>query len=176
MKQKWIALIPAFEPGREMTDMLAELKEHGFEMVIVNDGSTPDREAFFLEAARYGAVISHKDNRGKGAALKTGLAYIRQQYPADSIIVTMDADGQHKVSDAVEVCRTAECFPDRLILGSRKLSGKVPARSRFGNTVTRFVYRLTTGVPVYDTQTGLRAFSAKWIPTMLRIDGDMNMR
>ena len=49
---------------------------------------------------------------------------------------------------------------------------KVPLRSRFGNAVTRQVFRLATGVPVYDTQTGLRAFTADLIPSLLAVSGD----
>ncbi len=58
------------------------------------------------------------------------------------------------------------------MLGSRRLKGHVPLRSRFGNAVTRFVYRISTGVSVYDTQTGLRAFNVELIPSLLEISGD----
>jgi putative flippase GtrA len=59
-----------------------------------------------------------------------------------------------------------------LILGCRRFCGEVPKRSRFGNTVTRFVYRTVTGLDVSDTQTGLRAFNASLIPFMLEVKGD----
>ncbi len=49
---------------------------------------------------------------------------------------------------------------------------EVPARSRFGNAATRFVYQLATGVPVTDTQTGLRAFHGNLLPRMLSIPGE----
>ena len=84
----------------------------------------------------------------------------------------MDADGQHSVRDAVRVCEEAEQYTDSLILGSRALRENVPLRSRFGNGVTRFVYRLATGLNVHDTQTGLRAFHADMIPVLLKISGD----
>ena len=84
----------------------------------------------------------------------------------------MDSDGQHQIEDAVRVCRASERRPDTLVLGSRKLKDNVPLRSQFGNTVTRFVFRLSTGQNVHDTQTGLRAFSSALIKTMLVIPGE----
>jgi glycosyltransferase involved in cell wall biosynthesis len=114
----------------------------------------------------------HSGNKGKGRALKTGLAYIKENFPKDSVVVTLDADGQHTVKDAIRVCRHAAENPGCLLLGSRSFGGDVPARSRFGNSVTRFVYRLSTGTQVNDTQTGLRAFGFEMIPLMLGVEGE----
>lgn len=58
------------------------------------------------------------------------------------------------------------------MLGSRRLKEKVPLRSRFGNSLTRLVYRLSTGVRVHDTQTGLRAFSMQLLPELEGIEGE----
>ena len=59
-----------------------------------------------------------------------------------------------------------------LVLGSRRLKGKIPVRSRIGNTLTRFIYKASTGISVHDTQTGLRAFSYDLIPNMLTVSGE----
>lgn len=84
----------------------------------------------------------------------------------------MDADGQHCVEDAISLCDLADKYPDELILGSRGLKENVPLRSRIGNTVTRAVYRLFTGIKIHDTQRGLRAFSLELIPELLKIPGE----
>ncbi len=168
--KKRIALIPAYEPDRALAEVASELKRRGFEVVVVNDGSR-GREAF-EQAAAYGEVLEHPKNLGKGAAIKTGLKYISERFNEPFTVVTVDADGQHKVEDAAKICAEAEKFPESLVLGSRKFTGKIPFRSRFGNTVTRFVYRLSSGVKVYDTQTGLRAFSDKNLSFMLEISGE----
>ena len=55
---------------------------------------------------------------------------------------------------------------------SAALSEDIPARSRFGNTVTRHVYSAATGIHIHDTQTGLRAFHRSLIPRLLKIEGD----
>lgn len=178
--QKRIALIPAYEPDENMVSVARELKDKNFEVVIVNDGSGEDKDSLFVQATKYGTVISHEQNEGKGAALKTGLKYIRDHCFAPYVVVTVDSDGQHKVSDAIRVCEQAERYKGSLVLGSRKFTGKVPLRSMFGNTITRFVYRLSSGVKVYDTQTGLRAFSDSLLAELIEIPGsryeyEMNM-
>ena len=59
-----------------------------------------------------------------------------------------------------------------MVLGKRLRSEKTPLRSRIGNAITRFVYQISTGIDVYDTQTGLRAFSDRLIDYMLQIPGE----
>ena len=167
----YIALIPAYQP----TDFLVELAcklASGFSVVLVDDGSGKAYETVFDRCLPYATILHHDANAGKGRALKTGLSYILKSFAPDHIVVTIDADGQHRVDDAAALCRTAEQTPGSLILGCRKLKGDVPLRSRFGNTVTRLIYRLSTGLAVYDTQTGLRAFDMSLIPKLLSIPGE----
>lgn len=172
MQSLWIALIPAYQPIDQLRLLLQEAKSKGFQIVVIDDGSDKSLNEIFTSAACFGTVLHHGQNMGKGRAIKTGLSYIQDHFPADCIIVTMDADGQHRVADAQKICQAAQNHPDTLVLGSRKLREHVPVRSRFGNTVTRFVYRISTGQRVWDTQTGLRAFSAKLIPQLLSIPGE----
>ena len=172
MQPLWIALIPAYQPTEQLLLLLKEAKSKGFQTVIVDDGSSKDSNGTFESAAQFGRILRHARNMGKGRAIKTGLSFIQDHYPADCIIVTMDADGQHRVADAKRICRIAQDNPDTLVLGSRKLRENVPFRSQFGNTVTRLVYFISTGQKVWDTQTGLRAFCAKLIPQFLSISGE----
>ena len=172
MLNRYIALVPAYEPAELMMELLPRLQEANFEIVIVDDGSGPDYASIFERASAYGTVLTHPQNRGKGAALKTGYTYIRENCGEERIIVAVDADGQHRVEDALRLCKSVEEFPDALHLGGRKFKGDVPLRSRFGNTMTRLVYRLSTGLKVHDTQTGLRACSTRLLPEMLAISGD----
>ena len=169
---KYIALIPAYKPEELMLELLPKGQEANFEIVIVDDGSGEEFAERFQIASEYGKVISYMPNQGKGHAMKTGFEYIRDNFPEDSVIVTIDADGQHKVEDALKICRRVEEIPDALVLGSRKLVGEIPLRSRFGNSVTRFVYQLSTGLKVHDTQTGLRACHASMIPELLAVSGE----
>ena len=172
MRYTSIALIPAYEPEPILIGLLEDLKESGLTGIVVDDGSGERFDALFRKAEQYAIVLHHDENRGKGDALKTGLSYIREHFDEETVIVTMDADGQHRVADAIRLCTVAAAHPDTLVLGSRRLNDATPLRSRMGNTITRMVYRLATGVNVYDTQTGLRAFHIKMLPRMTEIAGD----
>lgn len=59
-----------------------------------------------------------------------------------------------------------------IILGSREFSNKTPIKSRFGNILTRTIFRISTGIRLTDTQTGLRGFSASMLPWLISIKGD----
>ena len=183
-----IVLIPAYEPGPSLLELLRDLSALSCgntcdtSIIVVDDGSGPDFAQIFEEARSLAIVLTHKENRGKGAALKTGLSYIekscsekspiKEHCDPNAVIVTMDADGQHLVADAMKICAVARIHPDALVLGGRRFTGNIPLRSRFGNAVTRLVYRLSTGLKVCDTQTGLRAFHKNLMPRMLEIPGE----
>jgi glycosyltransferase involved in cell wall biosynthesis len=167
-----IALIPAFEPDGHLLNLLQALQKADFTLVVVDDGSGESYRSLFAQAAQTATVLTHKTNRGKGRALKTGFSHIQAHFPVDTVVVTLDADGQHSVPDAVRCAQAAEQAPDRLILGYRTFGNGVPLRSRFGNAVTRVIYRCSTGTAVRDTQTGLRAFPVSLIPLLLSIEGE----
>ena len=175
-----IALLPAYEPQELLIGLIEELKKQDLEIIVVNDGSGSGYEDIFTEAAKQAVVLRHEINRGKGAAIKAGLTYISHHYRPPYTVVTVDADGQHKSAEVKGVLDEAERYQDALVLGSRQFTGKVPARSRLGNTLSRYVCRLAGGPSVYDPQTGLRAFSHRLIPVLLKIEGqryeyEMNM-
>lgn len=177
---KRIALIPAYKPDNELLKVAKDLNKFDFTVIVVNDGSGKEFDSVFEKASEFCKVISYETNKGKGGALKTGFEYIKNNFDGEYIVVTADADGQHKIDDIIKVCDESEKYPNSLVLGSRKFENDVPFRSRFGNTMTRLVYRVFSGVSVYDTQTGLRAFTNKLIDRMLQIKGtryeyEMNM-
>jgi len=170
-----IVVIPAYEPDEKLLGVLKDFTEKTtFPIIVVNDGSSQNCRRVFDAVRAFDRVtlLEHDVNKGKGAAMKTAFAYIRDHFSADEFVMTVDADGQHLVSDAVRVADTLMKHPDALVLGSRKFTGNVPFKSRAGNAITRAVFRFCTGVRVYDTQTGLRAFSVSRIPEMLALKGD----
>lgn len=170
--QTRIALIPAYEPADDLLNLVIQLSDAHFKIVLVDDGSGENYRRIFSAAKRFAQVLVHETNKGKGTALKTGLSYIKRHYPENSVIVTLDADGQHSVSDASKVIEAASFDTGSLVLGARRFCGDVPKRSRFGNAVTRLVFRTVTGSSVSDTQTGLRAFGAELIPFMMEVGGE----
>ena len=117
-----IALIPAFEPADNLLNLVILLSDAHFQVVLVDDGSGENYRRIFSAAKRFADVLIHETNKGKGAALKTGLAFIKRHYPENSVVVTLDADGQHSVDDAVKVAESVS--DDRcLVLGCRCFCG-----------------------------------------------------
>lgn len=166
-------IIPAYESDEKLINILQEIKlKTDYAIVVVDDGSSIDKSTIFQKAEEYGKVLRHLSNLGKGRAIKTALSYIQDNITVDTGIAVMDSDGQHKVEDMIKVSKGLENNKDNLVIGSRRFPGNIPARSKFGNTLTKHVFRLATGVKVNDTQTGLRAFSSKQIPFLMKIPGD----
>ena len=165
------ALIPAYMPAQPMLQTARELTNHGFSVVIVNDGSPSSFDSVFRNAETFATVITLPENQGKGEALKEGLRFLRDNVVPPYIVVTVDADGQHRIDDVLRVYACAEKHPDDLVLGSRELQKDAPLKSKIGNNITNFLHRVTTGMRLTDTQTGLRAFSDRSIDRIIRSGG-----
>ncbi len=166
------ALIPAYQPSVFLPDLVKQLYYLNFTVIVVDDGSGEQYRETFERCLPYALVLHHDKNSGKGHALKTGLHEIHMRHGTNCVIATVDADGQHRAEDALTIMYLAEQNPSALILGSRTLEKQAPLRSRFGNTATQWVYRLCTGYPIHDTQTGLRAFTGDLIPILIKIPGE----
>lgn len=175
--EKAVILIPSLEPDDRLPAYVAQLRERGFEqIVVVDDGSSAKTQPIFDSiAAMDGCQVLHHDvNHGKGVALKTGYRWILDNCPECSGVITADADGQHTVADCWCLAEKL-CGEDKraLYLGSRDFSlPQVPPKSRYGNRTTSVVFRLLYGQWLPDTQTGLRAFPREDLPLMLEVEGE----
>jgi dolichol-phosphate mannosyltransferase len=171
-----VALIPAYEPDARLVDYVATLADCGFgRIVVVDDGSGDAFRPVFdaLETMPHCTVLRHGTNRGKGAAIKTGLAYIGESIPEAGGVVTADSDGQHAPADCRRLAEALAAAPDCLHLGSRDFSDpSVPFRSRFGNRWSSVTFWMLHGRWLPDSQTGLRAFPVSMIPMLLSVEGD----
>ena len=169
---KKIILIPSYEPDEKLLELLQKINKKDFEIIIVNDGSSKKYDNIFKLVPSYIKLLSYKENQGKGYALKTGLKYIKDNYKDNYIIITMDSDGQHKIEDAIKLANYIEKNPNNLVLGKRLRNNKTPLRSRIGNSIIKLIYKSLTNLNIYDTQTGLRAFSNKLIDYYITIPGN----
>ncbi|WKY46612.1 bifunctional glycosyltransferase family 2/GtrA family protein [Eubacteriaceae bacterium ES3] len=170
-----IVIIPAYKPDKRLVILVDELIEKNFNMVVVDDGSGVESEVIFdiIKKKVHVNFCQHLENRGKGAALKTGIAFAMQKYPETCGVVTADSDGQHKPDDIEKIADELVKSGDQIILGSRNFSGKqVPFKSRWGNRITSLAYLLSTGRKCRDTQTGLRGIPAKMAKIALAVPGD----
>lgn len=171
---KYIVVIPAYEPNNSLNDLIDNIN-HVFEsvsIVVVDDGS--QNKSIFEQISSFDnvTILKHETNKGKGAALKTAFKYLKEQNLVDNIIISADADGQHRPNDILKVAKYHESIGKGIVLGSRVLDKSVPLRSRFGNDATRFIYRIFYRRKIYDNQTGLRAFNQDLLDFMLSIKGE----
>lgn len=156
-----LAIIPAYQAAATIAEVVSDLRGAWHtalgelpRVLVVNDGST---DATTQEAQRAGAeVLEHPSNRGKGAALKTGLT--RALGLNATVAVTLDADGQHPASEAVRVlCHTAPS--NTLVLGVRDLAGAgAPRANQFSNAFSNTWLSTFAGRKLLDTQCGLRRY------------------
>lgn len=171
-----VILIPSLEPDDRLPAYLRQLRERGFErMVVVDDGSSGKTQPLFDRMAQMdGVTVLHHDvNHGKGVALKTGYAWIRDNLPDITGVITADADGQHTVEDCWRLAEALAGGKRALYLGSRDFTLPiVPARSRKGNKITSAVFWALYGQYLPDTQTGLRAFRQEELPFMIDVSGE----
>ena len=84
-------MIPAYMPDEKFLQFVKDLLPAGGTVVAVDDGSGPACRSVFFEAEKLGvSVVTHSQNRGKGVALKTGIAYILERFPEIWGVITAD--------------------------------------------------------------------------------------
>lgn len=175
MKQIAI-IIPAYKPDNKCRELIDDIIKANFpSIIVIDDGSGPEFQSFFQSISLLPQVtlLRHAVNQGKGRALKTAFHYILNKSLHYQAVITVDADGQHLVSDMVKVAERVSREKNAVVLGNRDFSKKeVPFRSLFGNRFTRLLFRLSTGTVLTDTQTGLRAIPTNHLPHLLQVPGE----
>lgn len=154
------AVIPTYQNAKTLLQVVADVHRVVDTVFVVDDGSNDGTAALLDKATgneRPEKVLTHPKNCGKGAALKTGLTYARQQ--GFRYAVTVDADGQHRADDIPALLKAVEEEPDALVIGSRGLQHEnMPAKSTFANRFSNFWFALQTLQRLPDTQSGLRVY------------------
>jgi glycosyltransferase involved in cell wall biosynthesis len=169
-----VAIVPAYDAERSVGAVVAGLVSQLSPLpdfrgvVVVDDGSS---DATSSVAASAGAtVLRHDRNRGKGAALRTGLCHARSL--GAGVAITVDADGQHPPAEAARLA-LYDCPAEALVLGVRDLvRAGAPGPNRFSNGISNFFLSLFTGRDLHDTQCGLRRYPvARTLELAPRDDG-----
>jgi isopenicillin-N N-acyltransferase like protein len=151
-----LAIVPAYQAERSVGAVVRGLRREFAEgaVIVVDDGST-DRTAEEAETAG-AVVVRHADNRGKGAALRSG--FTRAIELGADAAVTVDADGQHPPAEAARLARHAAAR-SALVLGVRDLARDgAPKASRFSNAFSNWFLSWFGGRKLADTQCGLRRY------------------
>ena len=153
-----VAIIPAYNEEETLPDVIGKTSRYVDKVIIVNDGSADKTAEVALEAGA--EVINHSTNLGKGEALKSGFKTITD----DSIIITIDGDGQHNPDEIPVLIKPIIEDGADLVNGSRYLNGheeNTPAYRRVGQKVLDIATNISAGIKVTDSQSGFRAFSPK---------------
>jgi glycosyltransferase involved in cell wall biosynthesis len=160
-----VAVIPAFNEERAVGSVVLRLRHVLDAVIVVNDGSSDATE----EVARLAGaqVISHPTNRGYGAAIKTGLAAAQKLEPR--AVVLMDADGQHRVEDVLDLVRPVVGDEADVAVGSRFADDRtqVPRMRRVAQHGLTWLTNVGSGVKLTDSQSGMRAFGPKALQALL---------
>ncbi|MFH1174624.1 MAG: glycosyltransferase family 2 protein [archaeon] len=155
----WI-VIAAFNEERAIAGVIRSLRKAGYARVVVVDDCSEDRT--LERAERTGAIVLHHAiNLGQGAALKTGIDYALAN--GARVIVTFDADGQHRVQDLPAMLKPVLSGQVDVTLGSRFLYKRdnVPLLRRITLKMAIFVQRVFYGIKLTDAHNGFRVFSRK---------------
>ena len=159
---RYISVIPAYNPGPAVIDVVRKALEHCAGVILVDDGCDCENKNYLDECGRMEHVklIRFNANRGKGHALMAGLTEALGNGP--DYLFTIDSDGQHDPKELVRFKRAIETSnePYDLIIGTRAAMAAMPLRSRIGNAFTAKLFYAIFGRPVFDTQSGYRVLSA----------------
>ncbi len=168
-------VVPTLNPNIEIfKKFLDNLLENTKNVLVYDDGCNKEYDSFFkdLEKKKI-TVLHHYVNLGKGRSMKDAFNYLLLKYPKLKGVVTADSDGQHSIKDIEKVSNEILKHPDSLILGCRDFdSENVPTRNKFGNKITRGVFKTFVGLSITDTQTGLRGYPTKVMSSLMTVKGD----
>jgi glycosyltransferase involved in cell wall biosynthesis len=148
-----VAVIAAFNEGPHIGAVVAGTRPHVAAVVVVDDGSGDDTAA--AASAAGAEVIRHPANRGKGVAVRTGLAAIRGR--GFTHVLLMDGDLQHRPADVPALGAEAVASGADVVVGARTFDRAQMPRSRYySNVIGSWALGGLIGVPIRDTQSGFR--------------------
>jgi polyprenyl-phospho-N-acetylgalactosaminyl synthase len=155
----WI-VIPAYNEGAVIAEVVAGVRSVFEHVVCVDDGSTDGTGDIALRAGAH--LVRHPVNLGQGAAIQTGVEYARRQ-PGAQIFATFDADGQHRVKDVAAMVDRLRAGDVDVVIGTRFAAESEGSRPPFlKRMVLQTAARLSRRgrrLGLTDTNNGLRVFN-----------------
>jgi len=156
-------IIPVYNHSRTIIRVARETLALGFPVFVVNDGSTQTWPSF-PEDLQGLQQLAHQENRGKGAALETGM------HAAAAVAdwaITLDGDGQHNPQDARRLLEAIPTGQRPIVVGSRRGMQAAPWTSRFGRDFSNFWVWVSGAPRLSDSQSGFRVYP---LPECLHLD------
>jgi len=160
MANKIVIVIPAYNEEHSIARVVKGLKKGGYQHIIVVDDGSKDT-TFQVAKAAGAKTIRHIINRGQGAALKTGIDAALKD--GADIVVTFDADGQHRVEDIPAMIGPVVQKKVDMTLGSRflKKGSNVPAMKKMALKAGAVFNWMVYGIKLSDAHNGFRALSRR---------------
>ena len=159
-KQDTYVVLPAYNESTRIQPVIDEIAEKGYNIIIVNDGSSDNTLDVVKESKRKYPerihIYSLPINRGVGVATQTGFEAVLNFNP--KYIVSMDSDGQHSPDDLDNVIRPLVTGEAQAVIGVRPLKD-MPLSRNFANAIMNLLTRIFYRVDVSDSQTGIRAIT-----------------
>jgi glycosyltransferase involved in cell wall biosynthesis len=155
----WI-VVPAFNEAAVIGEVITEVRAVFDNVVCVDDGSSDDTGAKALQAGAH--LVRHPVNLGQGAAIQTGVEYVRSQ-PGAEVFVTFDADGQHRVKDVVRMIDKLTAEHVDVVIGTRfadhGIRSAVPVLKRIVLRTAVWLSPRSRRLGLSDAHNGLRVFN-----------------
>ena len=171
---KVIVGIPAFNEEKNIAILITKLKKIADEIVVCNDGSTDLTSKI---AEDLGATtINHEKNLGYGAAIRS--IFLKSKELNGDILVTFDADGQHRIEDVNKVISPIMSGESDLVIGSRfldKSEKEIPQHRKVGIKVITKITNASIKNKLTDSQSGFRAYSKKVLTELNPSDAGMGI-
>ena len=157
---KVIVGIPAFNEEKNIAALLTKLKKITDLIIVCNDGSTDLTSEIAEELGA--TMINHEKNLGYGAAIRS--IFLKSKNLDGDVLVTFDADGQHRIEDIDKVITPIINGESDLVIGSRFLDEsekEIPQHRKVGIKVITKITNATIKKHLTDSQSGFRAYSKK---------------
>jgi glycosyltransferase involved in cell wall biosynthesis len=157
-------ILPTYNNATTLAQVIEAVSGYTDHILVINDGST-DSTVTVLQGWPKIKSISYQQNRGKGWALRKGLAWASEQ--GYRYAISLDTDGQHFASDLPGFLNQIGSSPASIIIGSRNMEQtNIPGKSSFGMKFSNFWFKVETGISCPDTQSGYRSYPVYLINKM----------
>ena len=164
-------VIPAFNEEQSLRDYLPQLLKNvqnsGCKLIIVNDGSYDNTKNILDQHCRNEilTIITHKLNKGYGGALKSGILAADTKY-----IITIDADGQHKIKDVFRMIEFIKKSNADMVVGKRAFDKNI--YRTVGKKAIRFFARRLMKIPVEDINSGMKIYRTELVQKFVKFCPD----
>ena len=166
--------LPAFNEGKNIASIIAQLKKKYALIIVCDDGSSDFTSVIAEEMGAI--VIKHKKNLGYGAAIRS--LFLKAQELDCDILVTFDSDGQHKISDIDSVIQPIKDKQANIVIGSRflgNIEGNVPTYRKLGIKAITNLVNSNTGNKITDSQSGFRGYDKKTLEKIIPSESGMGV-